>query len=184
MKVRVPVFGTVGKSVVIDLDPKAIFGKNVYASDGKTLVNLADLLGGTTVQGSDVETSDDVDEGIFNLFFTDARAVAAVAAALAASGNITLAYDPDTNEITADLKPTGVTAGNYGDGTNVPTLTVDANGRITAAGQVTVAAAAPLVVNDGEVSTIPANRQMLWTDPIELLGSGSLEIDGALEEVA
>lgn len=57
-----------------------------------------------------------------------------------ANGNvITKTYDDANNQIKFDLNNTAVTAGNYGSSTKIPTFTVDAQGRLTAAGEANVA---------------------------------------------
>lgn len=182
MKVRVPVFGTVGRSVVIDLNPRAIFGQNIYDADGK-LVDLGDLLSGADSAGPTLDTSDDLDEGAYNLYFTDTRAVAAVVSALGASADITLSYDAGTNTIKATLKPTGVTAGTYGDATHIPQISVDANGRVTAVAlQPFSTGGVPLVIADGATFVVADNQQILWAGQHEMLGDSALAIDGAFEE--
>lgn len=52
---------------------------------------------------------------------------------LANSSNINLTYNDVGNQITADLTNTGVTANTYGSASSVPSVTVDAKGRITSA---------------------------------------------------
>lgn len=49
---------------------------------------------------------------------------------------LTKSYNDSTNVTTIDLDNTEVTAGNYGSDTKVPTFTVDAQGRLTNAGEV------------------------------------------------
>jgi len=71
-------------------------------------------------------TTTNVPEGN-NLYYTDARAKSAAGGLVDNSTNVSLTYAND--KITADLVATGVTAGSY---TNT-NITVDANGRITAA---------------------------------------------------
>ena|SRR5690554_6160807 len=61
------------------------------------------------------KTTDDLAEGATNLYHTDARAVAAVAATLIDSNSIELSYDPQDNEIRSDLRVQ-------------QSITVDANG--------------------------------------------------------
>lgn len=45
-------------------------------------------------------------------------------------------------------------------------------------------AGSPMIAQDGEVQTIPAGHQMLWSVSGEIIENGSLEIDGAFVEVA
>jgi len=71
-------------------------------------------------------TTTNIPEGN-NLYYTDARAKSAAGGLVDDSTNVSLTYAND--KITADLVATGVTAGSY---TNT-NITVDANGRITAA---------------------------------------------------
>ena len=53
------------------------------------------------------------------------------------------------NTVTVDPDDTAVTAGSYGSGTQIPTLTVDAQGRITAAGTATVSSDLPIAGDTG-----------------------------------
>lgn len=69
-----------------------------------------------------------------------------------------------TNSITIDLDDTAVTAGSYGSATAVPTFTVDAQGRLTAAGTASIAASMNIQGDTG-------------TDSIALL-SETLDIAG------
>jgi hypothetical protein len=67
-----------------------------------------------------------------NLYFTTARVEDAVDGYV--SGGVGLSYANGT----IDLDNTAVTAGSYGSGSAIPTFTVDAQGRLTAAGEVSV----------------------------------------------
>jgi len=90
----------------------------------------------------------------------------------AITGGETLTFNGDTgistvvgtNSITIDLDDTAVTAGSYGSATAVPTFTVDAQGRLTAAGTAAIAASMNIQGDTG-------------TDSIALL-SETLDIAG------
>ena len=66
-------------------------------------------------------------------FTNDAGDIESVVAGTGLTGGGT------SGAVTLNLASTAVTAGSYGSSTNIPTFTVDAQGRLTAAGQVSVA---------------------------------------------
>jgi hypothetical protein len=76
--------------------------------------------------------TDDLSEGASNLYFTAARVDAEIDSYV--SGGTGLTY---TNG-TIDLDNTTVSAGSYGSSTEIPTFTVDAQGRLTAAGTASI----------------------------------------------
>lgn len=96
----------------------------------------------------------------------------------AAADELTKAVDAE-GVVTFGLADTAVTPGTY---TNA-TVTVDQKGRVTFAesGQ---AGAVPYEVADGTVYAVPAGYQALFTIPIDLLGTGSIDLSGALVEVS
>ncbi len=63
----------------------------------------------------------------------------AVGTAYTDTATIDFTYDDGLNQVTADLKNTTVAAASYGSATAVPTYTVDAQGRLTAAADVAIA---------------------------------------------
>ena len=93
-----------------------------------------DLTGNVTGTVSSIANHDtgDLAEGS-NLYYTPARANSAMDAYL--TGGTGLTYSSGT----IDLDDTAVTAGDYGSTTQIPTFTVDAQGRITAASNVAIA---------------------------------------------
>lgn len=132
---RVQLYGLTGKYAVVNLDATegAIVGVNLRKPDG-SLVTLAELGGGAAPDSDDeaLTTSDDLDEGGYNLYFTDERARDAVGGILVDSESIDFTYDPTTPSITASLKDLG----NSGSGDLVG-ISRDAKGRVSGTRSVT-----------------------------------------------
>lgn len=77
---------------------------------------------------------------------------------------LTATYDNVSGETTIDLDDTSVSAGSYGSSTEIPTFTVDAQGRLTAAGSTTISTDLDIASDSG-------------TDTISLL-SETLTVSG------
>jgi len=103
-----------------------------------------DLTGNVTGTVSDISNHDtgDLAEGS-NLYYTPARANSAMDAYL--TGGTGLTYTSGT----FDLDNTAVSAGSYGNSTAIPTFTVDAQGRLTAAGTASISTSWTLTGDSG-----------------------------------
>lgn len=104
---RVQLYGFTGKYVAVDTDATdgAVVGLNLRWPDGST-VTEAQLrsVGGGQVSSAFPDTSDDVDEGQYNLYFTVKRAQDAVGGILTDTDTIDFTYDGTAHIIKADLK--------------------------------------------------------------------------------
>jgi len=93
---------------------------------------------------------------------------------LTLSGDTGITTTASGNQIEIDLDDTAVTAGSYGSQTAIPTFTVDAQGRLTAAGTVTVSTTLTV---DGDSGTGDVS---LLTDDLRIVGtSGEIETASA-----
>jgi hypothetical protein len=84
---------------------------------------------------------------------------------------LTAAYVDSTGITTIDLDNTAVTAGSYGSATAIPTFTVDAQGRLTAAGTVDVATQLDL----GADNAHGGYKLDLLTDSIKFVGGEGID---------
>jgi hypothetical protein len=106
-KAKVPIFGQPLRCLIIDTSATdgATYGVNLYDSDGHTLLTwegIAKKIGAVPSTGSSgVNSTDDVSEGQWNLYFTDRRAQDAVHAIIANGNSITWSYAPGVS-LTAD----------------------------------------------------------------------------------
>ena len=132
--------GTIESIVFNPVSGKWEFSNDVSTADSITATGgfvgdlTGDVTGDVTGTVSDISNhnTDALTEGSTNLYYTDARAEAAMDNYLV--GGTGLTYSSGT----IDLDNTAVTAGTYGSATQIPTFTVDAQGRLTSASNVSI----------------------------------------------
>lgn len=119
--------GTANSQTLIYYESNGNFQAVVTGGGG-----AVDSVNGQT--GVVVLDTDDISEGTTNLYFNNTRVRAAVGTAAANAKG--LSYVEGTGEFS--LATSGATAGNYGNATIVPQITVDSYGRITSVSNVAI----------------------------------------------
>jgi hypothetical protein len=116
--------------------------------------------------------TDALSEGSTNLYYTEARANADIDARVTGGTGITVT----SGEI--DLDDTAVTPGSYGSSTAVPTFTVDAQGRLTAAGTASISTSLTIQSDDAADNVVE-----LATDKLKLLGGNNITTSNTADDV-
>jgi hypothetical protein len=124
----------------VDSDPSAILG--VAAPIGSLALFDSGSSGLLYVKSGSADTAWSI---ISTVTAEDIQDV--VGGIVANSSNISMSYDDALNKISSDLIDTTVTAGSYGLAGSVPSITVDAKGRLTAASTVSIAITASQVTD-------------------------------------
>jgi hypothetical protein len=124
----------------VDSDPSAILG--VAAPIGSLALFDSGSSGVLYVKSGSADTAWSI---ISTVTAEDIQDV--VGGIVANSSNISMSYDDSLNKISSDLIDTSVTAGAYGLAGSVPSITVDAKGRLTAAANVSIAITASQVTD-------------------------------------
>lgn len=94
---------------------------------------------------------------------------------------LTATYDNVSGETTIDLDDTTVTAGSYGSTTEIPTFTVDAQGRLTAAGSTTISTDLDISSDSGSdtISLLSETLTVSGGEGIDTsISSGTITISG------
>lgn len=163
-KVRVPVFRTSPPQTVLveaGATVGARIGTDLLMPDGSlaTTAKLQTLFGATPSDSGNLGTTDDLEEGAWNLYFTSRRAQDAVGGILLDSANVTLRYVGGAS-ITADLTDVTDTA----TGT-LQAITVDAKGRVSGTTDATI------MGTDGHIAVANGNASA---------GRPTIDLDAAM----
>src|SRR6056300_1381974 len=170
-----------GKSIITNIYTDAttslqeyiedISGGQIQAGEGIDVV-YDDGAGTTTISGEDAS---DTNKGIasFNatdftvtsgaVTLNDERVEDIVGALVSGGTGLTATYDDAGDGLSIALDNTAVTAGSYGSSTAIPTFTVDAHGRLTAAGTASISTSFDYAADSGTTDTVNGGETITFT---------------------
>lgn len=122
-------------------------GELCYAKDENVLY----MVEGSTLTALEYLANTDVTEAVED----------AIGAALSGGTGITVTYDDPAGTLVVDLDDTAVTPGTYGSSTSIPAITIDQQGRITAASSSSISTDLEVAADSGTNETITLGSETL-----------------------
>lgn len=132
--------------------------------------SIADLVDGELCYAKDQNRLYMVEGSTLTQIEADPEDIEGLIASIIVGGTgLTATHDNGADTVTLDLDDTAVTAGSYGSGTQIPTFTVDAQGRITAAGFANISTDLTVAADSGSNEVIA-----IGTDTFTIAGGTGL----------